>query len=58
MADEPELTPERCREHAEACRNMARAERNKATRKNLEDIAAAWEQLCDELGEIEKGKKR
>ena len=43
------LTPERCQEHAKACREMARAKNDGAERKFLEDIAAAWEDLCEEL---------
>ena len=56
MAQES-LTPERCREHAKACREMARTEQDRDTRKRLEDIAASWEHLCEELGKIEKRKK-
>jgi hypothetical protein len=54
---ETDLTPEKCREHAKACRDMARRERNPDTRKRLEDLAASWEQLCDEIDEIGKRKK-
>jgi len=36
---------------------MARTEKNKETRKALEDIATAWEHLCDEMSEIAKRKK-
>ena len=43
------MTPERCREHAKACRAMARAEPEQSKRKALEDIASAWEDLCEEL---------
>ena len=43
------LTPARCRENAKICRDMARAERDQDKRKQLEDIAAMWEDLCEEL---------
>jgi len=42
------LTPERCRENAKACRDMARAERDQSKRKQLEDMAAMWDDLCEE----------
>ena len=43
------LTPAKCLEHAKACRDMARSETDRDKRKQLEDIAAAWEDLCEEL---------
>lgn len=43
------LTPARCQDNAKTCRDMARAERDQSKRKQLEDIAAAWEDLCEEL---------
>ena len=50
------LTSEQCREHMMACRDMARRETNAETRKRLEDLAASWEQLCEEIAAIEKRK--
>jgi hypothetical protein len=52
MGKEPSglsLTPERCQDHAKAARDMARAESDQGKRKQLDDIAAAWEDLCEEL---------
>jgi hypothetical protein len=36
---------------------MARTETSPDTRKSLEDMAASWEQLSEELDEYEKRKK-
>jgi len=48
--DETKITPEWCRSNAKAMRAMARStEHDLETRKKLEDIAAAWEDLCEEL---------
>jgi hypothetical protein len=47
--DDQSLTPERCQEHAQVCRDMASRERQAGNRKHLENIAAAWEDLCEEL---------
>ena len=47
MAEE-RITPEMCRQRAKQCRDIARSQHNQQ-RKELEDIAAAWEQLCEEL---------
>ena len=49
---EPSLTPEQCTEHAKACRDMARKETDLEVRKRLEDVAAAWEHLCEELEKL------
>jgi hypothetical protein len=52
MGKEPNglsLTPKRCVENARACRDMARAEHSQSKRKQLEDMAAMWEDLCEEL---------
>jgi hypothetical protein len=35
---------------------MARRETNHETKKKLDDLAASWEQLCEELPQIEKRK--
>jgi hypothetical protein len=43
------LTAARCRENAEGCRAMARAEADQSRRKILEDLAAMWEQIREEL---------
>ena len=48
MADDP-MTPESCRERAKECREMGRSERDPQNRKGFEDLAAAWEHLCEEL---------
>jgi hypothetical protein len=53
---EKTLTGAQCREHAQACRDMASREANPETRKRLEDLAASWEQLCEETAEIGKRK--
>lgn len=57
MAEPIRLTPDNCREHAARCRDMARTAQNPEHRKSLEDVAASWDQLCEELAEIEKQKK-
>jgi hypothetical protein len=49
---ESTLTPEQCTEHAQACRDMARKETDPEVRKRLEDVAAAWEHLCEELEKL------
>jgi hypothetical protein len=56
MADTT-LTPDECQLHAKACRDMARTETNPETRKRLEDVATAWEQICEQLGDIAKRKQ-
>jgi hypothetical protein len=43
------LTPERCREYAKGCRDAARTEHVFDKRKGLEDMAAMWEDLSEEL---------
>jgi hypothetical protein len=48
------LTPERCREHERTARELARSTRNLEQRKRLDDIAAMWEQLCEQLEALEK----
>jgi hypothetical protein len=53
---EATLTQERCREHASACRDMARRETNPDARKRLENLAAAWEHLCEELAKLPENK--
>ena len=50
------LPRELCQQHAKKCRAMARGESNPKTRKSPEDLAASWEQLCEELDHIEKRK--
>ena len=35
---------------------MARRQTNRETKKKLDDLAASWERLCEELTEIEKRK--
>jgi hypothetical protein len=55
MASDP-ITAEKCRERAQICRDMARAQFNPQTRKQFEDLAAAWEQICEELDRIEERK--
>ena len=49
------LTVEQCQEHAKACRDLARGEPNQQTRKGLEDLAASWEQLCEEMTKMANG---
>jgi hypothetical protein len=49
------LTVEQCQEHAKACRNLARKEADQHTRKGLEDLAASWEQLCEEMTKMANG---
>ena len=56
MADTT-LTPDECQLHAKACRDRARTETNPETRKRLEDVATAWEQICEQLGDIAKRKQ-
>ena len=56
MADSEPLTPEKCSQHAKSVRDMARRESNPETKKKLDDLAASWEQLCEEIAEIEKRK--
>ncbi len=55
MADST-LTLDQCRQHAKHCRDMARRETNPATKKSLEDLAASWEQLCEELSDLASRK--
>jgi hypothetical protein len=50
------FTLERCRDHAKACREMARTA-TPGQRKQLENIAALWEQFCVEFERIEKRKR-
>ena len=50
------LTLEECQAHAKACREMARRDTNPKTRKRLEDLAASWEHLCEEIGKIAAAK--
>jgi hypothetical protein len=38
-------------EHGKRIREMARRETSPETRKKLDDLAAAWEQLCEDLTE-------
>lgn len=53
------LTVDQCQEHAKQCRAMARREANPETKKRLDDLAAQWEQLCEELTELHlQGRKR
>jgi hypothetical protein len=56
MADDP-MTPETCRARAKECRDMGRKERNPQNAKSFEDLAAAWEQLCEELEKHSKSKQ-
>jgi hypothetical protein len=44
--EDAEFTPDRCRQHAEACREMARRETHAASAKSFEELAATWEQLA------------
>ena len=53
MNDET-LSAEKCQEQAQACREMARKETNPQTRKSLEDLAASWEQLCEDIEKMAK----
>ena len=39
------------------CRDMARQHSDPQKRKEFEDIASAWEQLCEELDKLAKGKE-
>jgi hypothetical protein len=43
------LTSEKCRQRAKECREMGRVHTDPIKRKEFEDLAAAWEQLCEEL---------
>jgi|tagenome__1003787_1003787.scaffolds.fasta_scaffold19067475_1 hypothetical protein len=55
--NEVALTPEACRARAQMCRDMARQHSDPQKRKEFEDIASAWEQLCEELDKLAKGKE-
>jgi hypothetical protein len=57
MSQEEQITPEKCRERAKQLRDMARTENRPENRKQFEDIAAAWAQLCEELELMAKRKK-
>jgi hypothetical protein len=49
------LTSEQCRQRAKECRELGRAHHDAVKRKEFDDLASAWEQLCEE---IEKQAKR
>ena len=44
-----QLTVEKCRELAKRWRDKARDELDLLTRQQFEDLAAAWDQFCEEL---------
>jgi hypothetical protein len=52
------LTIEQCQQFATDCRELARREHRPDIRKQLDDMAASWEQLCESLGELAKRAKR
>jgi hypothetical protein len=52
------LSAEECREHAKACRELAGKESNLSTRKFLDELAATWEQLCEEIGKRASAKAK
>lgn len=45
----PTLSRVHCRDQAKACRIMASGERDPNKRVHLENLAASWEQICEEL---------
>jgi hypothetical protein len=51
------LTVTECQVNAQACRDMARRETHPETRMKLENLAASWDQLCEELSELAKRKQ-
>jgi hypothetical protein len=54
--EQPTLASEQCERHAQECRDMARRESNPDTKKKLDDLAAEWEHLCEELKHLQKRK--
>jgi hypothetical protein len=55
--NEETLTPALCRERAKACRELGSKQADPQKRKEFEDLALAWEQLCDEIDRMTERKK-